>query len=82
MLSEGNGSEDCVDVDDGDAVLAIDDKADNVDALHDASKLVEALLKRRSATMRVRGELADRIRVKRKCGGIVTRTASMYFSTT
>jgi len=33
MLSEWNGSEDCVDVDDGDAVLAIDDKADNVDAL-------------------------------------------------
>ncbi len=72
MLSEGNGSEDCVDVDDGDAVLAIDDKADNVDALHDAGKLVEALLKRRSAAIRVCGELADGIRMKRKCGGIVT----------
>ena len=66
------GAEDCVDVEDGDAVFAIDNKADNVDALHDAGKLIEALLKRRSAAIRVRGELADRIRMKRKSGGVVT----------
>src|SRR5258708_1017807 len=72
MLGEGNGAEDRVDVDDGNAVLAIDDKADDVDALHDAGKLIEALLKRRSAAIRVRGKLADGIRMKRKCGGVVT----------
>jgi hypothetical protein len=72
MLGEGNGAEDCVDVEDGDAVFAIDNKADNVDALHDAGKLIEALLKRRNAAIRVRGELADRIRMKRKSGGVVT----------
>jgi len=72
MLGEGNGAEDRVDIEDGDAVLAIDNKADDVDALHDAGKLVEALLKRRSAAIRVRGELADGIRMKRKCGGVVT----------
>jgi hypothetical protein len=59
MLGEGNGAEDRVDIEDGDAVLAIDNKADDVDALHYADKLVEALLKRRSAAIGVRGELAD-----------------------
>jgi hypothetical protein len=47
-------------------------EGNDVDALHDASKLVEAILKRRSAAIRVRGELADGIRMKRKCGGVVT----------
>ena len=72
VLGEGNGAEDRVDVEDGDAVLAIDNKADDVDALHDAGKLVEALPKRRNAAIRVRGELADGIGMKRKCGGVVT----------
>jgi hypothetical protein len=71
MLSQGNESEYGVDVDDGDAVLTIDDKADNVDALM-IGQMVEALLKRRSAAIGVRGELADGVRMKRKCGGIVT----------
>src|ERR1700676_1418301 len=67
MLGKGNGAEDRVDNEDGDAMLAIDNKADDVNALHDAGKLVEALLKRRSAAIGVRGELADGIRMKRKC---------------
>jgi len=46
-------------------------KADDVDALHDAGKLVEPLRKRRSATIRVGGELADSIRMERKGGGII-----------
>ena len=53
MLGEGNEAEDRVDIEDGDAVLAIDNKADDVDALRDAGKLIEALLKRRSAAIRV-----------------------------
>ena len=53
-------------------MLAINNKADDVDALHDAGELVEGLLKRSSAAIRVRGELADGIRMKRKCGGVVT----------
>jgi hypothetical protein len=39
MLSEGNGTEDRVDIENRDAVLAIDNQADDVDALHDAGKL-------------------------------------------
>ena len=35
MLGERNEAEDCVNIYDGDAVLAIDNKADYVDALHD-----------------------------------------------
>ena len=35
MLGERNGAEDCVNIYDGDAVLAIDNKPDYVDALHD-----------------------------------------------
>jgi hypothetical protein len=44
MLGEGNGAEDRVDIEDGDAVLAIDNKADDVDALHDAGKLTRSCL--------------------------------------
>jgi hypothetical protein len=33
MFGEGNGAEDCVNIYDGDAVLAIDNNADYVDAL-------------------------------------------------
>ena len=62
MLGEGNGAEDRVDIEDGDAVLAIDNKADNVDALHYAGKLVEALFKRGIAAIRMRGELVHGIR--------------------
>lgn len=72
MLGEGNGAEDGVDIEDGDAVLAVDNEADDMDALHDAGKLVESLPKRHSAAIRVRRELADGIRMKRKCGGVVT----------
>ena len=72
MLGEGNGSEDCIDSEDGDAVLAIDNKADDVDAFCYAGKLVEALLKRGSAAIRIRGELAHGIRMKRKFGSVVT----------
>jgi hypothetical protein len=72
MLGKRNGSEDRVDIEDGDAVLTIDNKADDVNASHDAGKLVEAPLKRQSAAIRVRGELANGIRMKRKCGSVVT----------
>jgi hypothetical protein len=71
MLGEGNGAEDCVNIYDGDAVLAIDNKTDYVDALHDSGKLVEALLKRSGAAIRVCWELADRIPIKRKGGSVV-----------
>src|ERR1019366_2409555 len=71
-LGEGYGPEDGVDIDNGDAVLAINNEPDDVDALHDAGKLVEPLMKCRSAAIRVRGELADRIRKKRKRGSVVT----------
>jgi hypothetical protein len=42
-------------------VVAIHSSPDDLDALHDAGKLVEPLMKRRGTTIRVRGELADRI---------------------
>ena len=35
MLGERDKAEDCVNIYDGDAVLAIDNKADYIDALHD-----------------------------------------------
>ena len=40
MLCERNGAEDCVDAEDGDAVLAVDDKTDHVNGLHDAGKCI------------------------------------------
>ena len=72
VLGEGYEPEDGVDINNGDAVLAINNKPDDVNALHDAGKLVEPLMKCRSAAIRVRGELADRIRMKRKRGNVVT----------
>jgi len=61
VLGKRNGAEDGVDVHNGHAVFAIDNQADNFDALHHARKIVEALLKRGSAAIRVCGELANRI---------------------
>src|SRR5216684_691391 len=55
MLGKGNAAEGCVDIEDGDTVLAIHHKPDNFDALQDAGKLVEPLPKRRRATIGVRG---------------------------
>lgn len=72
MLREGNGAEDCINNHDGDAVLPVDNKANYFDALHDSGKLVEALLKRSSAEIRVRWELADRIWMEGKGGRVVT----------
>jgi hypothetical protein len=51
ILGEGNGAEDSVDSEDGDAVVAVDNKPNDIDAPHYAGKLVEPLLKRRSAAM-------------------------------
>jgi hypothetical protein len=82
MLGEGNGAEDCVNIYDGDAVLAIDNKTDYVDALHDSGKLVEALLKRSGAAIRVCWELADRIPIRGRAEASLRRTASIYLSTT
>jgi hypothetical protein len=72
MLGEGNEAEDSVDIYDSDAVLAIDNKANYVDALHDLGKLFESVPKRSCATIRVRWELADRIWMERKGGSVVT----------
>jgi len=71
MLGERDEAEDRVNIYDSDAVLAIDNKTDYVDALHDSGKLVEALLKRSGAAIRVCWELADRIPIKRKGGSVV-----------
>jgi hypothetical protein len=72
MLGEGNVAEDCINNHDGDAVLAIDNKAGYFYALDDSGKLVEALLKRSSAAISVPWELADRIWMERKGGRVVT----------
>src|SRR5260370_31129456 len=72
MLGEWNGSEDAVDIDDSEAVFAIDNQPDYVDALRDSGKLVEALPKRSGTAIGVRWELAKGIRMKRKCGSVVT----------
>ena len=72
MLGEWNGAEDCVDIDDSNAVFAIDNQPDYVDALHDSGKLVEALPQRSGTAIGVRWEFADGIRMKRKCGNVVT----------
>jgi hypothetical protein len=72
MLGEGNGAEDCINNHDGDAVLPVDNEAGYFYALHDLGKLLEAMLKRSRATIRVRWELADRIWMQRKGGRVVT----------
>ena len=71
MLGERNHAEDRVDVDDGDAVLAVDNEADYIDALHDGGELREPLTKRIGASTRVRWEHADCIGMKRKGGGVI-----------
>jgi len=71
MLGERNHAEDRVDVDDGDAVLAVDNEADYIDALHDGGELREPLTKRIGAAIRVRWKDADCIRMQRKGGGVI-----------
>ncbi len=56
---------------DGDAVLAVDDEADDLNALHDSGEVIEPLLKRRGASIRARREHANGILMKRKSGGVV-----------
>jgi hypothetical protein len=71
VLGERNDAEDGVDVQDGDAVLAVDDEADDLNALHDSGEVIESLLKRRGASIRARREHANGILMKRKSGGVV-----------
>jgi hypothetical protein len=71
MLGERNHAEDGVDIHQGDAVLAVDNEPDYVDALHDGGELRESLTKRSGAAIRVRWEHADCIRMKRKGGRVI-----------
>jgi hypothetical protein len=71
MLGKGNEAEDCVDIKNRDAMLSIDNEPENVDALHDPGKLVQPLPKGCGAPIGVRGELTDRVGLKRKPRGIV-----------
>jgi len=70
---KGYKREDDVNANNGDAVGAIHNSPDDLDALHDAGKFVEPLMmKRRGTAIRVRGELADRIGTKRQRGRVIT----------
>jgi hypothetical protein len=71
VLGERNEAKDGVDVQDRDAVFAIDDEPNDFDSLHDAGERIEPLLKRHSTSIRARRELANDIRMKGKRGGVV-----------
>ena len=71
VLGERNDAEDGVDVHECDAMLAIGNEPDDVDALHDAGEVIESFPKRCSASIRVRRELANGVWMQRKRGGVV-----------
>ena len=71
VLGELDDAEDGVDVQDGDAVLAVDDETDDFDVLQNAGEVIEPLLKRRGASIGARGELTNGIRMQGKSGGVV-----------
>ena len=51
VLGERNDADEGVDVHECDAMLAIDNEPDDVDALHDAGEVIESLPKRGRASM-------------------------------
>ena len=71
VLGERNDAEDGVDVHECDAMLAIDNEPDDVDALHDAGEVIESLPKPGRASISVRRKLAHGIRMKGESGGVV-----------
>ena len=66
VLGERNDAEDGVDVDERDAVVAVDNEADDLDAFHDAGEIIESLPKRCGASIRAGREFANSIWMKRK----------------
>jgi len=71
VLGERNDAEHSVDVYECNAMLAIHNEPDDIDALHDAREIIESFPKRCSASICVGREFADDIRVKGKSGRIV-----------
>ena len=52
-------------------MLAIDNEADDFDALHDAGEVIESLLERCRASIRARRKLANGIWMKGESGSVV-----------
>lgn len=71
VLGERNDAECGVDLHQCDAVLAIDNEADDFDALHDAAEVIKSLPERCRASIRARRKLADGIRMKGESGSVV-----------
>ena len=71
VLGERNDAEDGVDVYDRDAMLTVDNEANDLDALHDAGEVIESFPKRCGASVRVGREFADGIWMKGKSGRVV-----------
>ena len=61
VLGEWNDAEDGIDVYDRDAVLTVDNEANDLDALHDAGEIIESSPKRCCAPVRVGREFAHGI---------------------
>jgi hypothetical protein len=71
MLGERNDAEDGVDVHERDAMLAINNEPDGLEALHDSGEVIGSLPKPGHASIRVCRKLAHGIRMKGESGGIV-----------
>lgn len=71
VFGERDAAEDCVDTKEGNAVVAIDDEADDFDAFQDPGELIEACAKRCGPTVNVDRKFADHVWVKRKSGGVI-----------
>jgi len=71
VLGKRNRTKDRFDVEDRDTVLAIDDKTNDVDVLHDPRERLKGLDKGFSAPIGIHRKYADDIRMKRKVRWVV-----------
>jgi len=71
MLSERDQTEDCIDVKDSDAVLAIDDEPNNFDVLHYSRERLQGIYERLGTPISVHRKFGDHFRMKWQIGGVV-----------